>query len=351
MSSASSNNFDFIRLAAALSVVFSHQFALTGRPEPGFMGLHSLGGMGVVVFFIVSGYLVAQSWHNDPHVPRFAARRLLRLWPGLAVAVLLTAFVLGPLLSFLPADQYYRHGSVRHYLSNLWFKINGYLPIKLEGNALPEVINGALWTIPLEVKCYVVLALLGVAGLLRPLWLVLLTTALLFAYAINEPRGESLVAGFDLAIEQRFLVEFGLFFAAGSLLHWVKFDNWRNNLARLAVCVALGAVAYGAGRPLLALWLVLPMAVLTLGNASTPGLRSAGRFGDLSYGIYIYGFPVQQTLIWLLRERVDPYTLLALVLLATGALAFASWHLVEKRALRLKPRRPREPVPAKLAPT
>jgi peptidoglycan/LPS O-acetylase OafA/YrhL len=90
---------------------------------------------------------------------------------------------------------------------------------------------------------------------------------------------------------------------------------------------------------LLALWLVLPVSVVLAGQAGTPVLRRAGRFGDLSYGLYIYAFPVQQTLIWQLKDQLSWGALLALTIATTTVLAFASWHLVEKRALRLKPGR------------
>ena len=96
------NNFDFIRLCAALCVVVSHQFALTGLPEPVILKTHSLGGLGVLIFFTVSGFLVAQSWDSDPNIARFAARRLLRLWPGLAGLVLVTVFLWAPAASPLP---------------------------------------------------------------------------------------------------------------------------------------------------------------------------------------------------------------------------------------------------------
>ena len=101
----------------------------------------------------------------------------------------------------------------------------------------------------------------------------------------------------------------------------------------------LAAVALACARPLLALWLVLPVTVLVVGNASTPYFRRAGRFGDLSYGLYIYAFPVQQTLIWLFKDRLSWWSVLGLTLIVTFTLAFASWHLVEKWALRLKPSR------------
>ena len=88
------NNIDFIRIIAALFVLYSHQHALMGLPEPSVLGAHSLGGFGVLVFFSISGFLVAQSWHADPSFYRFALKRMLRIWPAMAVAVLLASQVL-----------------------------------------------------------------------------------------------------------------------------------------------------------------------------------------------------------------------------------------------------------------
>jgi peptidoglycan/LPS O-acetylase OafA/YrhL len=334
------NNFDAVRLVAALCVVVSHQFALTGLPEPVILNVHSLGGFGVLVFFSVSGYLVAQSWDADPNLPRFAARRLLRIWPGLAVVVLLTVLVWGPLLTFIPTGEYFRHVWTREYLHNLRFSMRDILPVRLDGNALPLAVNGPLWTIPLELKCYVALAILGAAGLLRSKWwAVLLTAVLLVRYAVIEPRGDQLVDAWAWTLEQRYLLEFGLFFAAGVLLHFLDLDGARRKLLLVAGAWLLGAAAVAFGRPLLALWFVVPATVIAFGVASLPYARRAGRFGDLSYGFYIYAFPIQQTLIWLYGKKLPWMAVFALVLVTTAAFAAASWHLVEKRALRLKPKR------------
>lgn len=338
-----SNNFDFVRVVAALCVLLSHQYALNGLPEPVLLKLHSLGGIGVLVFFTISGFLVAQSWHADPHAGRFAARRLLRIWPGLAVLIALAALVWGPLVSSLSFVEYYRHPLLPKYFNNLRFSFRDGLPLRFEGNALPTAIDGSLWTIPLELKCYLALAVFGIVGLLRPRWVVpALTLLVLAAYAVVEPRGDRMVAFFDWSLERRFLLEFGLFFFAGVALWRLNaFASGRRASMLTAAGWLLGAVALAADRPLLGLWCALPVTVLTLGTASLPYLRRAGRFGDLSYGLYIYAFPVQQTLIWLLKDKLSWGAVLVLTLLSTFTLAFASWHLVEKRALRLKPRKPR----------
>jgi peptidoglycan/LPS O-acetylase OafA/YrhL len=342
--SGHSNNFDCLRLAAALAVLVSHQHALWGLPEPGLAGVHSLGGMGVLVFFSISGFLVAQSWASDPHVGRFAARRLLRLWPGLAVAVLACALLLGPAVSQLPWRDYFADPLVPRYLKNLYFGFRDGLPLRFEGSALPEAVNGSLWTLPLEFKCYVVLAVLGSTGLLRPRWRRAVATVTLGVAAVYMvlpadglpwPQLQSWVPA-----QRHYLLEFGLFFFAGVLLHSIRLDAMkrRSLIGLLAISWLVAAAAWAAGLGLLAVWVALPCTVLVVGLASTPGLRQAGRFGDLSYGIYIYAFPVQQTVVWLYKDRINWSESLLLVLALTLVLAAASWHMVEKQALKLKPR-------------
>lgn len=332
------NNFDFVRVVAAFCVIVSHQFALAGLREPSVLNVHSLGGFGVLVFFSISGYLVSRSWDADPHALRFLVKRFLRIWPGLAVVVVLAAFVLGPLVSNLPLRDYYSHPLIWEYLKNLQFNLRDELPLSFVGNALPGAVNGSMWTIPIEVKCYGLLGLLGVVGLLNCRWLItFLTTMTVVAYAVLEPRGDKMMAMMSLRPEQRFVLEFGLFFFAGVMFHKldIEFSAKRQRWA-LALCLSGALLAYSLHRPFLALWLAIPMTILLVGTASTAFIRRAGRFGDVSYGLYLYAFPVQQTLFWMYKDRLSWWMLLVLVSATTLGLAFASWHLVEKMALRLK---------------
>ena len=253
----------------------------------------------------------------------------------------LFALVLGPFISTMSLHDYCHNPLVKDYFNNLLFKLRDQLPLRFEGNALPLAINGPLWTIPLEIKCYLLLGLLGVTGLLRVRWIApALTLVAVGIYAVWEVRGDRLAALAGWTLEDHFLIEFGLFFSAGaSIFAFRVHETFRKSLSVLASCWILAAVALACARPLLALWFAVPVTVLMIGNASTPFLRRAGRFGDLSYGLYIYAFPVQQTLIWLFKDRLSWWSVLGLTLVMTFMLAFASWHLVEKWALRLKPSR------------
>jgi peptidoglycan/LPS O-acetylase OafA/YrhL len=231
--------------------------------------------------------------------------------------------------------------TIGEYLKNLQFNLRDELPLAFDGNTLPTAINGSIWTIPIEVKCYALLGLLGVTGLLRSRWVIATLTALVvIAYAVVEPRGDSLMAVLKWRPEQRFALEFSLFFFAGVLFHQldvqasVKRQRWA-----LALCLCAALIANALHRPLLSLWLAVPMTTLIFGTASTACIRHTGRYGDVSYGLYLYAFPVQQTLFWLYKDKLSWPVLLGLVSAITWCLAFASWHLVEKMALRLKPGR------------
>lgn len=323
MQAGRSNNFDALRLLGALLVVFSHQFAVAGLWEPRVVGDHSFGNLGVLIFFSISGYLVTSSWIADPHLGRFFARRFLRLWPGLAVAVCLCAA--GAYV--VAIDDSGRHMAVR-YLSMLWLRMSDgpFFP-----NSPQKLLNGPLWTIPLEFGCYVVLA--AVAALFGRVLLPIAAVgaAILIAYVATGADLMWWVARGGLFF---FLAYFGAFFVAGSLLRFLP----ETHLPRVLLgSIPLAMLAVLNGQPTIALLCVVPLAAIAIGVRSWPVVRNAAGFGDLSYGIYLYAWPVQQLgVLWLGREA-SWWRLLTLTLFLTVALAFMSWHIIEKRALRLKP--------------
>ncbi len=336
------NNFDAVRIIAALAVLVSHQFALSARPESGVLGVHSWGGVGVLVFFSISGFLVAQSWDNDPRALPFMARRLLRVWPALAVAVTLTAVVLMPLVGSMPWREYFADPLFTRYFRLLRFSNQLFLPTGFDGNHLGRVINGSLWTIPIEMKCYVVLTVFGLLGLLRARWrwLVAAATLLIGVVYLWAPP-EALQHRFAYNAHRSMPLEFGLCFFIGVVCHHHRRrTTGRAGLPLLLASWVLGVLSIALDQPLLALVFLVPLTAIWFGTASWPVVRRMGRFGDLSYGLYIYAFPMQQLMIWWFHDRLPWVAVLALSLLSTVALAYASWHLVEKHALRLKPRAP-----------
>ena len=308
--------YDYLRLAAAILVIAHHARVLDGRP-PMMLGAGAdLGALGVGIFFVISGYLVAGSLARAPSLAVFVAKRALRIFPGLAVALLFTAFVLGPLVTAIDLGSYFRDQDPYGYvLRNLsLYAVTYDLPGVFLSAPMAGVVNGSLWTLRLEFTAYLTLAALGAARLAaaRPL-------ASLAILAAGAAIGLH-VLGFD-ARGDLFRVAYlaslnGFLFLAGAWL-WAR---------RLTPPVWLTVLAI----PLLATpawFLALPALVVRLGALPLPRPTA-----DLSYGLYIYSFPLQQ----MLAERGE----LSLITSLAAALpcGVLSWFLVEKPALRLKSR-------------
>lgn len=319
--SAGANNFDAVRLIAALLVLCSHQFYLLGRAQPTLAG-HTLGETAVMVFFILSGYLVAQSWYRDPHLMRFLLRRLLRLWPALAVGTLAIAAA-GTLLITLPLRGYLGHATWQFVARNLQFRTVYQLP-----GVFPKVphvpgisaVNGSWWSIPLEFRCYLYLAVLGLVGLRRR-WVSLAALAAVLVQLRHHGGIKPLYTAFFLS----------------GVCAWqfrdecLRFRVWLMTAGALLMAVALASGAFWAAE-----WLVLVPATLVAGSADTPGMRAAGAIGDLSYGIYLYAYFVQQCVVRYWPGTPSLTGSLSAAVVLTGVVAWCSWHAVEAPALKLK---------------
>ncbi|RKH35271.1 acyltransferase [Corallococcus praedator] len=325
------NNLDFIRFVAAVGVIFSHAFPLgqgAGTPEPFEALTHgqmTLGRLCVAVFLLISGVLITQSYERSPSMARYLWARALRIFPGLACVLLATVFLLGPALTELPLAGYFQSPETYLYLlRNLaLYQPQWNLPGVFHGNAYPDAVNGSLWTLLYEVGFYLLVAGLGVVGLLR-------RQVALVAWAVAA------LVPFVPRVGPRLNLwpELYLYFGGGLLLYL-----FRERL-RMSPWLALGCVGVLVAT---ARWGGLKYAVGSCGTylvlylAFLPSrLSSFARHGDFSYGVYVYAFPVQQTVTWLMGGSVAWWVNATLSLPVVVLLAALSWHLVEKRALRLK---------------
>ena len=330
-----SNNFDLLRLAAAISVIFSHAFLLSEgsearEPLRWLTGQAVLGVVGVFVFFVISGFLVTQSFEATRSAPRFAAKRALRIYPGYAACILILGFVLGPLVTRLPLGDYLAHPRLWDFvLSNLVFNVehNGLPGVRFTGFSVGDIVDGPLWSLPCELVMYLIVLVLGSLRLLR-----LVVLLPLFALGLA-------CLWFDTAASDYFLGAVGWllsFFVAGMILHRLD-RRWVRN-RKLALAALIGLIA---SAPLHLFILLFPLfgAYLVLYLAFEPSLPviAAARFGDLSYGLYIYGWPVEQALLYATEGRLAWWQLFPAALVVTAGIAFLSWHLVEQPCLRRKP--------------
>ena len=335
------NNFDVLRLIAASMVLVSHCFPLTGRPEPfASVAGQTLGELGVSIFFAISGFLIAKSWLADPSPFRFAVKRALRLLPALIVAVLLTALVVGPLVSTLSPGGYFSSSGVYRYVAenSVLDTINGRLPGVFVHNAYPAAVNGSLWTLPVEAVAYVAAAVFGVAGVLgrRPFWallsfigLLLLSTPLINVGSLHF----SGAANGNLSL----VLYLGGLFNAGLLLYLLR-ERIPLRWGIAAVLTAVWIVSFNTEWTRAATMVSIPYLALMFAYRTPRWLSLLTRPGDLSYGIYVYSYPAQQVAAYLWGPRLSPGLMLVLVAPPVYLLAFLSWRLVEAPALRLKRR-------------
>lgn len=325
------NSFDFLRFVGALMVIVGHSQELLTHSTPTLIG-KPLAHIGVIVFFSVSGYLVTESWLRDPAPGRFLVRRAVRIFPALAVVVVLSALVLGPMLTTLPLDAYFLHPQVTAYFWNIALSPQYSLPGVFADNAYPNVVNGALWSLAPEFVCY--LAVLAVGLLPRrvgPFAVVALFVALAAVSAQPWPTEQYVAYGSDLFQAATVTV----YFAAGAVIRVFRVPL-RADVALVLIVGAL-AVSGHAAASTLAWNVALPYAILAFGRQNWPVLRSWGRHGDPSYGMYLYAFPIQQVLSMLSDGAMSvPMMIVLTSALAIGA-GYLSWFTIEKPALGYRP--------------
>jgi peptidoglycan/LPS O-acetylase OafA/YrhL len=333
------NNYDVLRLLAAALVLVSHAFALLGRAEPAVALTHdTLGFDGVLIFFAMSGILVATSWTGDPRPLPFAAKRALRILPGLFVSCLVTAYVLGVAFTDLGIRTYLLSlGPVKYVVTNTLMLTNYSLPGVFSHNP-SSTVNGSLGTLPIEVKAYVLLCAVGLLIAAKS-WRA--RSALFVAVAVIVAVGYSTGVKSVETVTILFAV-----FAGGALASRLQGrigltlpgrpSRRPLNAAFLAALVAWVA-SYHVPFPVHVgiLAVSVPYIILFLGHRGLAWARPLAAGGDVSYGLYIYAFPVEQALV-ALHPRLGWGALVLSSLAATYLLALASWRLVEQPSLRLK---------------
>ena len=334
------NNFQLIRLVAATSVVLFHCYALTNHwtDEPLWRRVPELnfGALGVACFFVISGFLVTQSWLARDRVIPFVAARVLRIYPALIGAVVLT-IVLAGISGTLGWSRFLADPQTLDYIVHVTpaWEMRHRLPGAFPANPIPHDVNGSLWTLPAELRLYVAVLIAGVAGLLarRVVWFAALW--LLLALSLWRPDWLPMLPH-DVATRDLVLL-----FALGSLA-----CVWRDAIPVSLVIAAIAVLLVivnpadlGRGALLAPLVAYVVLVVAYHPRVVWPAFN---RLGDYSYGVYVYSFPIQQTLVQRI-PGIEPAPLFAVAMACTLGIAALSWHWLEQPALGLKSRFTRAP--------
>ena len=322
------NNFDLLRLLFASIVVLYHCHDLSLSPAYAWFPHVFSSVLAVQGFFAMSGCLIVGSYDRDSNLLRYFEKRARRLLPAYWATLIFT-LVLGAGLSTLPLRAFlHSHATWSYVGSNLCFAnfLNPDLPGVFTRNPLTPAVNGALWTIKIEVLFY----------LLAPV---------IVRMCSRWGRWQTLTAIYVLSVAYRMYMEHSnhlilasqlpgqlCFFVVGSFVHF--YFDWFKRNGRFMWLAAL--MLYLASLPLHAIGfraLGVSLGVMCVGFLLPP-LGRVAKYGDFSYGIYVIHFPIVQTAIALGIVAGHPQIALALILATVALLSVASWHLIEKPNLK-----------------
>lgn len=325
------NNLDIFRLLAACMVVYGHSYAIA--PQLGetdfvgrLLGYDYSGSLAVKIFFFLSGLVVTNSLLQTRSISKFVISRFFRIWPGLITVVVITSLVLVPLVTELPMREYFARGETYRYIfDNVLLRLAYNLPGAFLHSPYGAV-NGSLWTLPLEVGIYLGLLAFFMVGVFRSpvlaltLCLLILVdpltgNKLLFTWRMPNMHTDLLAPCFAIGAMLALLkerIEVGLSVVSGLILMFLLFRSSSYSFYFLYAAL-FSVILYLSGLPVL----------LKLKMRSDP-----------SYGVYLWGFPLQQILQHFTPGQGTQFNQVV-SLMITLAFGFASWHLVEKKGVAL----------------
>lgn len=345
------NSLGVIRFVLAALVIVSHAFPLGGFGEDPFLryteGQTTLGSLAVAGFFVISGYLIVKSGASSDTM-QFLWRRVIRIFPAFWAVLLFTAFVVGPIAWLLRGDSLatyftFERGGPFSYITSNWtlkighYGINDLFVDTPRGQSTGRsTLNGSLWTLWYEWSCYMMIAVFGAFGVLARARVIvpILTGFMLLASALASLGVTELGLVVPLLADKN-VIFLGTTFLVGATIgiysDKIPYDDRLGILSGLV----FGASVFYGGFAFLG-YVAGGYFVLYLGARLPKSFQWIGAKNDYSYGIYIYGFLVQQCLAALGVYKLGYWPFMLAALPITFALAWLSWHGIEKRAMALK---------------
>ncbi len=350
-SNSRDNNFNLIRFIAAVFVLYSHSYPLTLGddaidPLGTAIGI-SLGGLAVDVFFLSSGFLIASSFFIRNNMLAFIWARLLRIYPALIVAIIFCVCVVGLYFTTDSLIDYFSDSQTYKFFKRnvtLFWGVKFHLPGVFEDNPYKEAINGSLWTLPYEIKMYTYLALIGslLLYMQKKLNKIFINHVFLIMAIISLLM--TIFNHFYAFMSIYFIHLFSLFFIGSAFYLYRDKIQLSHHLffILLLFFVVTGLLAtdwvvlrYGKDYFFIAYSLILPYMLFYLAYVPSGKIRSFNQLGDYSYGLYIYAFPVQQSIVALIPD-ISVLAMFILSFIISLFLAVLSWHFIEKRFLKMK---------------
>ncbi|OMQ26756.1 acyltransferase family protein [Serratia oryzae] len=323
------NNLDLIRLLASISVIIYHSFALNPQwglidPIKNTFGYVTTGGLAVKIFFFISGILVANSLITRKSIYHFIVSRFLRIFPGLLFVLFISSFLIGPVLSTLPFRDYISSGEVYSYFfNNIILDTRYFLPGVLESNKYG--VNGSLWTIRYEVIAYIVLLALFLTGVNKNKIISSLVCAIIIVEPISPLKGYLFASSDNNAI---YLL--APCFALGVLIAINK-DSYKATM--LLPVILFASQFLFSDNSIRSLLICFSACLFSFSLSSLSIVKKIKINNDISYGVYLWGFPIQQIYSQYLELSFIANVILSIV--TAMIIALISWLRIEKPSIIL----------------
>lgn len=333
------DNFDFLRFVASIFVIIAHSYhLLKENPQEPLTrltgGIH-FGALGVYIFFVISGYLVIQSYERHPNFLSFFRNRIIRIFPAFIAAIILAAFIIGPSVSSLSLYDYFSHPDTWGYLESIFmYKIHYNLPMVFTDNPYPIAVNGSLWVLPILSIMYLILYCYGTFSLFkkRSIILFLHFTALYLVISKAQILQELSIRYVGSCLS---IASFYIYFSSGMLYYLYK-DHVKLDYGTVLCMLIFWIASFNTSFLTFTSFLFLPYFIIWFAFVPLEFTNNFGKYGDFSYGIYVLSFPIQQTLIYLFIHWIDPVKLILLTSIIVIPLSALSYYLIEAPLLRLK---------------
>lgn len=340
------NNFNMLRFMAAIMVITGHMAYIDGSNKIPILFGQGIQVIGVKILFLLGGYLISKSWFSDSNMFRYALKRIMRIMPALLVYVIFASVFVGPLVSDLSLIEYYKNSGFLWYLKNIFLFPIYSLPAVFTNNPYSGVVNGSLWTLPVEVAMYILVpimwTIIGIdekgkcrrKSILLGGIIIVCVLQILHLYKFHDWRlvvyGTNWVDALDLI--PYYLI--GMFYSSSD---FYKKCNLELATVLLVIYSCISINLSAAFNELLA-YIIIPFFVFSFGLKEKPLFSNCFKKYEISYGMYLYGFLIQQILVWFcMKNKLNLNSVLYLIIsiLLTCLVAAISYRFVELPSQKL----------------
>jgi len=340
------NIFDYIRIILAIFVIVAHCYPLffgIGVSDPitkKILVTESLGGIAVIGFFTLSGFMITQSMMNSKNNKQFFGKRLIRIFPALIVMLLLTVFVLGPIVYNGNIANYFKSSSVWKYLvqninlfGNTAYNIEGVF----EGNPYPSAINGSLWSLKHEFIAYIFLMLLSSCAIIKNRKAMLgITGVAILTYILNINFASifNFLNNIGVIMEISQFIKLIMYFLIGATIYLYK-DKIKMSFKYFVFACIILLLGISLNATKYVLILTMPYILMYIGTFKFKKDILA-KMGDFSYALYIYAFPIQQLIVFYLKDKISIWTYILLSIVITSVISIITTYVVDNNVKKLK---------------